>query len=48
MLKSNGSVATVGTLNAYPNSSNIIPGEVEIFIDIRDVTSEGIDEILKK
>ncbi|MCR1954243.1 M20 family metallo-hydrolase [Clostridioides mangenotii] len=46
--KSNSSVATVGTLNAYPNSSNIIPGEVEIFIDIRDVTSEGIDEILKK
>lgn len=42
------SVATVGNINVYPNSSNIIPGSAEVLVDIRDVTKAGIDEIVEK
>lgn len=45
---SKDSVATVGTLNVYPNSSNVIPEHVELYVDVRDGSFEGIDEITKK
>ncbi len=42
-------VATVGRLNVFPNSINTIPGEVEFFIDIRDISldkmKQGIEDI---
>ncbi len=31
------SVATVGKLNVFPNGVNVIPGNVTLFVDIRDI-----------
>lgn len=36
-------VATVGKINSEPNASNVIANKVEIFVDVRDVESIGID-----
>lgn len=36
-------VATVGKIHAEPNASNVIASQVEIFVDIRDVETEGIE-----
>ncbi len=42
--KTNGSfVATVGRLEVHPSATNIIPGRVELGIDIRDVNQGNID-----
>jgi hydantoinase/carbamoylase family amidase len=38
-------VGTVGKLNVYPNGTNIIPGRVELGIDIRDVVSENMESL---
>jgi allantoate deiminase len=39
-------VATVGKISCFPNVSNIIPGEVRFFVDIRDVVQSGIESVL--
>ena len=36
-------VATVGKIHSQPNASNVIASQVEIFVDIRDVESKGIE-----
>ncbi|WP_153722460.1 M20 family metallo-hydrolase [Sporosarcina cascadiensis] len=52
-------VATVGVFNNFPNASNVIPGKVEFYLEIRsisenviDLVAEGflkkVDEITKK
>lgn len=46
--KTNGSaVATVGKIEAYPSATNIIPGRVELGIDIRDVNQGNIITLSK-
>jgi hydantoinase/carbamoylase family amidase len=42
-----GTVATVGMLNVHPGSMNIIPGVVEMWVDIRGVNHESIIECLQ-
>lgn len=39
------SVATVGVINNYPNALNVIPGEVQLGIDIRGIDSSSLDRI---
>lgn len=41
-------VATVGKIYCHPNASNVIPGEIEIYIDIRDVEEKGIEIVVEK
>ena len=41
-------VATVGRISCLPNVPNVIPGEVAISVDVRDVKSEGIDIIISE
>jgi len=36
-----GVVGTVGTLNLLPNAMNVVPGTVELGIDIRSISSEA-------
>ena len=36
-------VATVGYINAYPGGVNVIPGEVEFTLELRDISQEKID-----
>ena len=36
-------VATVGRISCRPNSANVIPGEVDFSIDIRDVDEQAIE-----
>ncbi|PJH69327.1 Zn-dependent hydrolase, partial [Salmonella enterica subsp. enterica serovar Typhimurium] len=35
---SDTAVATVGELNVYPNGANVIPGQVSLTVDVRDIT----------
>ncbi len=42
-----GTVATVGMLNVHPGSINVIPGVVEMWVDIRGVNHESIIECLQ-
>lgn len=39
-------VATVGQMQVYPNAANVIPGQVEMSLDIRDLSSRHIDTLL--
>ncbi|MFD1359871.1 Zn-dependent hydrolase [Fictibacillus halophilus] len=45
-------VATVGKLHVYPNGVNVIPGKVELYVDIRDIQQKTLDllteEVSKK
>lgn len=49
-VKANGkpsTVATVGKLFSEPNISNVIPQAVELYLDIRDVEEEGIQQVVQ-
>lgn len=41
-------VATVGKIHCLPNASNVIPGEVEFYVDIRDVETKGIEIVAEE
>ncbi|EAX46730.1 amidase, hydantoinase/carbamoylase family [Thermosinus carboxydivorans Nor1] len=42
-----GTVGTVGAIKVYPNVMNVIPGRVEMWVDIRGVDHESIIETLQ-
>jgi N-carbamoyl-L-amino-acid hydrolase len=42
------SVATVGVLNNVPNVLNVVPGEVELLVDVRGVDTNSLDRIEKE
>jgi len=42
-----GTVATVGALKVYPGSINVVPGLVEMWVDLRGVNQESIVECLQ-
>ncbi|WP_448560467.1 allantoate amidohydrolase [Trichothermofontia sp.] len=39
-------VATVGMLNVSPNAANVIPGKVDLSVDIRDLSNAHLDELV--
>ena len=41
-------VATVGTLQIWPNSINTVPGSVELSLDIRDLSQDAIAHMLEQ
>lgn len=41
-------VATVGTLQIWPNSINTVPGKVELSLDIRDLSQEVIAHMIEQ
>lgn len=41
-------VATVGKINVFPNAANVVPGEVEMSLDIRDLSDLHIDSLLNQ
>jgi N-carbamoyl-L-amino-acid hydrolase len=41
-------VATVGYLNVSPNAVNIVPGRVELSVDMRDLSKECLDAMLEQ
>lgn len=41
-------VATVGKIYCKPNVSNVIPMEVDFYVDIRDVETKGIAMVSKE
>lgn len=43
-----GTVGTVGKLDVYPNSMNVIPGNVRFYVDIRGVDEDSIRRLIKK
>lgn len=43
---SSSAVATVGSLNVYPNGSNVVPGEVRLSVDIRDIHRDTLDVLV--
>lgn len=42
-----GTVGTVGLIEAHPNAMNVIPGRVELGVDIRGVDQESIIETIQ-
>src|SRR5699024_8513657 len=42
---SNSAVATIGQLRPYPNGVNVIPGRVDLSVDIRDIKKTNINEL---
>ncbi|API88662.1 allantoate amidohydrolase [Marinilactibacillus sp. 15R] len=41
-------VATVGNIQVKPNGTNVIPGEVILFVDIRDIRFDSRTELVEK
>ncbi len=41
-------VATVGKMSVLPNAANVVPGWVEMSLDIRDLSSLHIDSLLRQ
>jgi N-carbamoyl-L-amino-acid hydrolase len=41
-------VATVGQMQVFPNAVNVVPGRVEMSLDIRDLSSLHIDRLLEQ
>ncbi|WP_254864234.1 M20 family metallo-hydrolase [Halovivax gelatinilyticus] len=41
----NTAVATVGKLSVGPNATNVVPGHVELGVDVRDVERESMERI---
>lgn len=48
MAETNPTVATVGAITAEPNAVNVVPGSVNLQIDIRDTADERIETVLEK
>lgn len=40
-------VGTVGRIEVEPNATNVVPGHVELGLDVRDVATDGIDAVLE-
>jgi beta-ureidopropionase / N-carbamoyl-L-amino-acid hydrolase len=38
-------VATVGSLNVAPNAANIVPGQVDLTVDLRDLSESCLDKM---
>ena len=43
---SESAVGTVGSLSVFPNATNVVPGRVEMGIDVRDVDAESMESIV--
>lgn len=41
-------VATVGKFDVFPNATNIVPGQVEMSIDVRDLSANNVKELIAK
>jgi N-carbamoyl-L-amino-acid hydrolase len=41
-------VGTVGSLDAWPNAINVVPGRAELGIDVRDVEYEPMERIVER
>jgi N-carbamoyl-L-amino-acid hydrolase len=41
-------VATVGYLNVTPNAVNIVPGQVELSVDMRDLSQDCLDSMMSR
>ena len=39
-------VATVGRLQVWPNAANVVPGSVEMTVDLRDLSSQVLEELV--
>jgi N-carbamoyl-L-amino-acid hydrolase len=46
--RSETAVGTVGTLDVAPNATNVVPGTVEMTMDVRDVDREGIETVVSR
>ncbi|MFC0469825.1 Zn-dependent hydrolase [Halalkalibacter kiskunsagensis] len=44
---SSSAVATVGKVEVFPNGVNVIPGEVKLTVDIRDIQAEPKNEVVR-
>src|SRR5699024_1733586 len=44
---SDSAVATVGKMHVQPNGVNVIPGEVTVFVDIRDIYAETVHHLVE-
>lgn len=43
---SESSVITVGSIKNLPNSVNVVPGQVDLHVDLRDIINESMDRLV--
>ncbi|HSL93450.1 MAG TPA: Zn-dependent hydrolase [Bacillota bacterium] len=41
-------VATVGSLRAFPGAVNVIPGEVQLFIEVRHLSADTVEDMVRE
>ena len=41
-------VGTVGKLQLWPNAANVVPGQVELSVDLRDLNIEVLNELVEE
>ena len=41
-------VGTVGKLQLWPNAANVVPGQVELSVDLRDLSIEVLNELVEE
>jgi N-carbamoyl-L-amino-acid hydrolase len=46
--ESETAVGTVGTLDVSPNAVNVVPGAVEMGVDVRDIEAASMDDICRR
>ncbi|WP_122089346.1 Zn-dependent hydrolase [Halalkalicoccus subterraneus] len=46
--ESETAVGTVGSLSVSPNATNVVPGRIECGIDVRDIESDSMNEIVSR
>jgi len=46
--ESDTAVGTVGSLDVRPNATNVVPGAVEMGVDVRDVDRDAMEEIVSR
>src|SRR5699024_5876469 len=45
---SDSAVATVGKMHVQPNGVNVIPGNVVVYVDIRDIYEDKVDTLIER
>lgn len=43
---SDSAVATIGKVEVHPNGVNVIPGQVDLYLDIRDIYTDTVDQLV--
>lgn len=44
---SDSAVATIGKVEVHPNGVNVIPGKVDLYVDVRDIYTDTVEQLVE-